>query len=302
MPSFITHALVADEAAARLPEQLQATVAQAPDRYFFGAQGPDFLFFLPGSHSPEKNPGKILHRTRIYELFCAFAETIASLGKENRPAAAAYGYGYVSHYCADAAFHPFVYRYLQANRAGKLVHQQLENDWDVYFLRTMRKREAERYPVPVRADALLRDGTLYRFWADILQKLGLAVPSKGAFSHAVRGYLWYLRAFHGRCYGAHRRWAQLEKLFHSRGLSCLYPRRDPSPDAIAGEAFECIANAEKRYPHAADIGDIFERAAEESAYRICLMADAVQGAPLPRGEFDRSFLTGEHTPVPEHSA
>ena len=293
MPSFITHALAAEEAAPRLPRPLRSIVEGAPDYYFFGAQGPDFLFFLPGSHAPEKNTGKILHRTRVYELFCAFAAVLAAL-PEDDTRAAAYAYGYVSHYCADATFHPFVYRYLDEHRAGKLAHQQLENDWDVYFARTLRGREAERYPLPVRAAALVREGVLYRFWTAVLQKLALPVPAKGAFARAVRGYLCYLRAFHGRCYAMQRGLSRLERLFGRRGLSCLYPGREPAPDVISGEAFERIANADRRHPPAASADDFMERAVQTSAYRICLLADAVHGAPLPREEFDRHLLTGEH--------
>ena len=59
MPSSITHALIAREAAERLPEQLQAAIAAAPEAYFLGAQGPDMFFFAKKGEQTGGQPRKI---------------------------------------------------------------------------------------------------------------------------------------------------------------------------------------------------------------------------------------------------
>lgn len=292
MPSSITHALIAEEAAKRLPEQLQTVISAVPEAYFLGAQGPDVFFFAKKANKQEGNLGKYLHRNAVYELFCAFLDAIPTLGEEERRAAQAYCLGYVTHYCADVAFHPFVYRYLEQNNLHKREHQRMENDWDVYFVRKLRGREAERYPFPDLTGC--REGALYSLWEKVTRTLGRTPMERAVFSDGVKNFAWYLAFFHKKCYASQKHWRRFDRLFHVHALSCLYPAKTPDPAILSGEAFERAANADTALPPVKTADDLFERAVSESAYKILLFTDALGGAMLPREQFDRHLLTGKH--------
>ena len=292
MPSSITHALIAEEAAKRLPQPLQTMIAAAPEAYFLGAQGPDMFFFAKKANKQEGNLGKFLHRNAVYELFCAFVEALPALSGEARTVAEAYCLGYVTHYCADVAFHPFVYRYLEQNALKKREHQRMENDWDVYFVRKLRGREAEHYPFPdvkaCKSDALLA------LWKSATTALGRTPMDEKTLFGGINNFAWYLAFFHKKCYTSQKHWARFDRLLHIRALSCLYPAREPDDAILSGEAFERAANADTALPPVRTADDLFERAVSESVYKILLFSDTLGGALLPREQFDRHLLTGRH--------
>lgn len=292
MPSSITHALIAREAAERLPEQLQAAIAAAPEAYFLGAQGPDMFFFAKKANKQEGNLGKYLHRNAVYDLFSAFLDALPTLGEAERAFATAYCLGYVTHYCADVAFHPFVYRYLEQNNLHKREHQRIENDWDVYFARKLEGREAERYPFP--ALKVCKTGALLSLWEKATRALGRTPMDKSTLYGGIDHFASYLAFFHKKCYASHRNWRRFDRLFHIHGLSCFYPAKTPDEAILSGAAFERAANADASLPPVTSADDLFERAASESAYKMLLFADALGGAALPREQFDRHLLTGKH--------
>lgn len=288
MPSSITHALIAEEAKERLPQDIKDILDGAPDAYFLGAQGPDPFFFATASKEGQ-NFGKFLHRNSVYELFCAFLRYLETAPAELRGAATAYCLGYVTHYCADVAFHPCVYRFMEQNGLKKREHQRIENDWDVYFVRKLRGREAEHYPFP---DVTALENDVKPLWKYASAELGRKIPH-GTMRSALTGFAKFLRFFHKKCYSSQKRWARFDAFFHIRSLSCLYPARKPDEKILRGEAFERAANAEGLPPvKCAD--DLLERAVSQSAYRMLLFYHALGGAPLPREEFDRHLLTGKH--------
>lgn len=292
MPSSITHALIAEEAAKRLPEQLQTLISEAPEAYFLGAQGPDMFFFAKKTNKQEGNFGKYLHRNAVYELFCAFAKALPTLSGQERTVAEAYCLGYVTHYCADVAFHPFVYRYLEQNALKKREHQRMENDWDVYFARKLRGREAEHYPFPdVKA---CKNNALLALWRSASGALGRTPMDEKTLYGGIDNFAWYLAFFHKKCYTSQKHWRRFDRLFHIRALSCLYPAKEPDRRILSGEAFERAANADPALPPVASADDLFERAVSESAYKMLLFRDAVGGAVLPEEQFDRHLLTGKH--------
>ena len=289
MPSTITHELVATEAQKRLPDQIQNVIRSAPDVYFLGAQGPDPFFFATASKEGQ-NFGKFLHRSHVYELFCLFEQFLEGLDAAERDIPLAYCLGYVTHYCADVAFHPFVYRYMELNKLRPREHQRIENDWDVYFSRKINGRELENYPFP---DVTELEDDVKPLWKYVSGELGKKIPH-GTMKSALIGFQQFLRVFHGKhCYTAQRRWAFFDKLFRIRSLSCLYPARKPRETVLRGEEFETAAEIEGM-PHAKTADDLFERAVSTSVYRMMLFYDHIGGAPLPREQFDRHLLTGKH--------
>ena len=292
MPSSITHFLIADEAQKRLPQPLQGIISAATEMYFLGAQGPDMFFFAKKANKQEGNFGKFLHRNAVYELFCAFLHVLPTLGEEERAAATAYCFGYVTHCCADVAFHPFVYRYLEQNALHKREHQRMENDWDVYFARKLRGMEAERYPYPdIRT---CKNAALLTLWEKASAALGRTPVSRAMLFGGIDNFRRYLAFFHKKCYASNKHWGRFDRLFHIHGLSCFYPAREPDHAILSGEAFERAANADSALPPVRTADDLLERAVSESAYKILLFSDALGGAQLPKEQFDRHLLTGRH--------
>ena len=290
MPSSITHELIATEAQKRLPAAMQSIVESAPAAYFLGAQGPDPFFFATAK-GEGVNFGKFLHRNAVYELFSAFQRFLEALPAAERAVPLAYCLGYVTHYCADVAFHPCVYRYMQQNKLRKREHQRIENDWDVYFARKIAGKEAENYSFPA---VVKLENDVKPLWKYASAELGRKIPH-GAMRSALTGFSKYLRFFHRRCYSSQRRWARFDKLFHIRALSCLYPSRSPDQAVLEGERFEQAANMEG-LPPVKTADDLFERAVSQSVYRMMLFYDHIGGMPLPREQFDRHLLTGQHIP------
>ncbi len=292
MPSSITHALIAQEAAKRLPDQLKAITDAAPEAYFLGAQGPDMFFFARKANRTEGNLGKYLHRNAVYELFSAFVAILPTLTDEERAFATAYCLGYVTHYCADVAFHPFVYRYLEQNKLHKREHQRMENDWDVYFARKLQRREAQRYPFPDLRQC--KNDALLALWMQATTALGRTPMTGRILFGGIDNFRRYLAFFHKKCYTSHRNWYRFDRLFHIHGLSCFYPAREPDHAILSGEAFERAANADSALPPVKSADDLFERAVSESTWKMLLFTDALGGANLPREQFDRHLLTGKH--------
>lgn len=176
MPSAYTHFGVARDAYAAFPPALQQTVRPFLSAYFFGAQGPDFCFFYKPAVQP--NLGSYLHRKGGYDAF-----RVLKMLSRREPRIFAYALGYVSHYAADTAFHPFIYAL--AGRS-KLRHTRLENLFDGY-LRAKDGREktlaAEKYIYrPPDADT---GRELFFLYAVIAAQAGFSPLVKTEFSRSI---------------------------------------------------------------------------------------------------------------------
>lgn len=296
MPSSITHQLIAEESAKLLEQEPLSLIGKNPNEFFLGAQGPDVFFFYRVLSRSEYNLGKFLHRFRVYDVFSFFLSvlepdhTSLRLSPASQEKALCYILGYISHYCADKTFHPFVYNYLEKNRCEKRIHQQMENDWDVYFLRELRNMSAEKYVFPFDPKEIIQDGTIARVYAALSEHLGREEVEKSKFNSAVRTFYNYLRFFHGNCYSAQRGFAGAERFFHTKPfLGALYPRENPEPAYLSGEDF--LALSEGRGNNAEEL---FDLAVKESAEKMKLfLACKESGTPLPKKKFSDGLLTGK---------
>lgn len=296
MPSSITHQLVAEEALKLLPPEAKAAAERFPDEYFLGCQGPDMFFFYRIGNRSEYNLGKFLHRYRVYDVFSLFLSALR--GKEGAPRfgetekmqALSYVLGYITHYAADTAFHPFVYNYLKEYRCEKRVHQQMENDWDVWFLREKKNAEAEKFRFAFSPAKIIGDGAAARLYAYLALGLEREEVTKARFARGVKNFSRYLKFFHGKCYSAQRGWERTEKFFHAkRFLSRLFPRENPDPAFLSGEHFWELS--EER-GHNAD--ELFGRAVSEGARLGKIFLSVLQdGGELPKEEFSNSLLTAK---------
>ena len=275
MPASITHYLIAKTAERELPPELWTAVKVAPDYFFAGSQGPDIFFFY---HPLRQNLGKFLHRDKIYELFDGFLHALRARAGQARTYSLSYTLGYISHYCTDITFHPFVYKYLRERQAHKSEHQRMENDWDVYFVRKYLGVEAEHFPFPYSAGKLIRENILLPFLEDALLYCGFPL-SKGELKGALRAYGRYLSFFHGKCYSRGR-------LLSAKSVASLFPRKTPNERYLHGEEFERLSGFKS-----AD--ELFLTASEESYDLMRIFSDCLtKKEELPRTEFSKHLLTG----------
>lgn len=268
MPSSITHLLIAQDASKFFPQNIQNAVRAHPDYFYLGAQGPDPFFFL-NVLSKEKNFGKLLHELP-YPTFTAFR---ARYRQTPDARAAAYLAGYCSHYATDVVFHPFVYAFLKETNARGMVHQRMENDWDVFFLRRERGLEAERLSAPFRPEKIATEGVLYGLFCALAAQAGRRPPKKRAFCIALKRFYKYVVFFHGKCYKTQRRWQKTERALHLKPrLSCLYPQESPAVLPDEGTAVR-----------------FYEAAVSETARLVPLLF-----APaLPEADFSKNLHTGK---------
>ena len=298
MPSGITHQLVAEEAEKLLPEGLQHIIKKAPDEYYLGCQGPDMFFFYRIGNKSEYNIGKYLHRYSVAETFRLFARVLAgeqnprfpALSEDDRTRVFAYILGYITHYATDSTFHPFVYNFMEREDCPKRIHQLIENDWDVYFLRKFRGREAEKFRCAFKVKEIAENGAVARLYACLAEELGREEVKRGKFNAGLKNFWKYLTFFHGKCYSSQRHWEKLEHFFRAKPfLSCLYPRKEPEREYLANEDFLQLSEGK-----GGNVDELFDNAVKESARLASLFVECVRkGEPLPEADFNKSFLTGK---------
>lgn len=296
MPSCITHQLIAEEAKKHFPQEAERAASAYPDEFFLGCQGPDVFFFYRIGNKSEYNLGKFMHRFRVYDIFSLFLNAVTgkdgapNFEGEKRMRALSYILGFITHYAADCTFHPFVYRYLEEHRAEKREHQQMENDWDVWFLRELRGQEAEKFRFGFSPKEIVEEGALSRLYAYLGYRLEREEVSKARFDSGVKNFYRYLKFFHGKCYSAQRGWERTERLFHAkRYLSRLFPREDPAPEYVAGEHFSALSGG-----CGGSADELFRHAVEESSRLVELFLKAMHGeGTLAREDFGNGLLTGK---------
>ena len=149
----------------------------------------------------------------------------------------------------------------------------MENDWDVFFLRKERGREAERFPAPFIPAKIVRDGVIYKLICSAAVQTEQRLPTERAFRIALKRFYRFVTFFHGKCYAKQRRWRKFESALHLKPrLSCLYPQQFPAvlPDEAAAVTF-------------------YETAVRETVRLVSLFfSDA-----LPKIDFSKNLHTGK---------
>lgn len=298
MPSAITHQLVAEETKELLSDGLQHIIERAPDEYYLGCQGPDFLFFYRIGCKSEYNFGKYLHRNRPYEVFSLFARILSGdksaklphFSEDERTRVYSYVLGYLTHNCTDATFHPYVYRYMEEENSPKREHQLMENDWDVYFLRELREQSAEKFQFGFKPNVIAESNALPKLFAAIAEECDREEVKPRKLHAGVKNFYRYLKFFHGKCYRRQKFWAGAERIFRAKPFfSALYPRESVDPSYLEREDFEVLSEGK-----GANADALFERAKQESVKLCELFCECVRnGSPLPKSEFSNGFLTGK---------
>jgi hypothetical protein len=111
MPDMLAHHDVAQAARARLtPGPLAQLLAEAPDAYAVGAQGPDFLFYaqLWPDGRGRTDLAHLLHHHQTDDTLATMLALAAAAPPEAQAPLYAYACGYASHVCLDSRAHPWV--------------------------------------------------------------------------------------------------------------------------------------------------------------------------------------------------
>ncbi len=174
MPAIYTHYAVAHALFQTLPAHIQQKITPFLPLYYFGSQGADFCFFYRVFGEKQPNLGSYLHRAGGYDAF----QLLKKFSRHSH-ALFAYALGYLTHYAADATFHPYVYA-----MTGKSYtkHSRLEGALDWYFKPRLQNVSREiLFQKPSRDE----ETELYILFSAIANKAGFPPMIKSHFSRAI---------------------------------------------------------------------------------------------------------------------
>ncbi|MBQ8657619.1 MAG: zinc dependent phospholipase C family protein [Clostridia bacterium] len=266
MPAPYTHYSVARDAFTLFAPEIQEKILPHLPLYFFGAQGADFCFFYPTRTRKKMNLGRILHRDG-YEFF-----RILALFSHGDDEAFAYALGYIAHYAADTAFHPFVY-----HLSGKslMKHSRVESALDRTFRAEDKKRHGPdpflKYFRPkLTGEYLDKIFLLYASYAAVNGYLPLTKPT---FQKSVFAF----NAYTGAAFGIfpQRRSPVPLRVLLNVDKTVWYNPKAPFLTSTDGakELYENAVRSARKY------AEIFEACVKEKK------------AP-PKESFSKSFLSG----------
>ena len=207
MPDFTTHVLFGELLLSRMPQEMREEALAAGAAYFWGAQGPDPLFYaggLKGDNALRKLGGQ-MHRRHPQQLLEELVRSARDASPEEKPLLKAYALGFLAHYCLDRQVHPYVY-FLVERRKRALpedcwpsIHGRVECHIDDLLYPRMKEgrpvqsfRPKDYCPLDEALAASL--ARLYRRLAGTLY--GQA-PSSEELAQAFRACLRYTCLFYG---------------------------------------------------------------------------------------------------------
>ncbi len=195
MPSAITHFLHAQKALNYF--QNGKSVPVVSDAFFWGAQGPDFLFYYnlyPWRKGEGLRPyGDRLHNELPSRLLGSMRAYYRTCKQEENPILRSYLYGFLCHYSLDRTAHPYVHAQIQnlskdyADRSETFLHCMIESELDVIILRAERNMFPTDFDlkstVPWNEEALSVVASLY---VSVLNSLYGETASVGQVMRAMK--------------------------------------------------------------------------------------------------------------------
>ena len=145
MPTLITHCLF-NEAVTGLVEKLGFQLNE--DCFYWGAQGPDTLFFVPSFNAARRrssNIGVNIHRRDAEKTFAGIAAYLSGRRGEEREMLLSYLYGFLAHYIVDRVYHPAVYgmqRDRPFQKSPRYSHRRIETLLDLALLHRLKNCSA----------------------------------------------------------------------------------------------------------------------------------------------------------------
>ena len=298
MPSTHTHALIAEEVLAALPENVRAQIVSEKE-YFAGAQGADVYFFLRFCADTEKNVGKSLHRRGIYKSFSALLDA----AREGDAAVRSYAAGYITHYAADTVFHPFVYgtqeKLAAARAAGERalrrvsLHSYIESDLDAHFLSERgREGRTER--------TALSSGAAEKLYPAVRAAYGGTPFTPRSFRRSFRRFALYERVFSNARPRRRKVFRALETVcFAPHVCSVLCRRQTPDPRCVNAAREQWRNPSDPAFTSHESADELFARAVREGVRLVCAFFIALEGnGELAEADFSKNYLTGAAEGVP----
>lgn len=257
MPAAYTHFSIAGHVLSRIPSP---PAGDSEKRlYFFGAQGADFCFFYRALHTSETNFGRYLHNRGSYGFFRTLFRVAAAL-----PPLCAYALGYITHYAADAVFHPYIY-----SLSGKspVRHSRAEGALDLRFRHSdggkMFRAFGNYFNCPLREEEI---AFLYALYSVAAADGGRAPLKRDSFLRSLSRF---------RAYTS----------FSARAFARKYPAANE-----AHREWSYPADPARKSTESAD--DLFFRATAESIALIGAFRDLPPGETPDFALFGKNFLTG----------
>lgn len=136
MPALYAHLRFGEEVSKTLPEAYTRLIAQYPEAFALGTQGPDILFYhQPMKANEIRKLGTHLHTLSGEEFFLLQGEKLLQSTKDDvltdNGAYAAYICGFLCHFTLDVACHP----YIDGTMSDALTHGKIESEFDKFILR-----------------------------------------------------------------------------------------------------------------------------------------------------------------------
>lgn len=156
MPALMTHYLFARRVEAMLRADGTQAGLLSPAALYWGAQGPDFLFYhraLPHQLGKSyRRLGSDLHRADPAVTFGSMVDYVRRCPAESRSCALSYAYGFLCHLALDSTAHPFVYWFQGelARRTGgrpAFMHHKIEHNLDTILLRRERNLRPSAFSI-----------------------------------------------------------------------------------------------------------------------------------------------------------
>ncbi len=176
MPALITHYLFARRVEAALTAAGSHPFPLSPAALYWGAQGPDFLFYhraLPYQLGKSlRRLGSDLHRADPAVAFGHMADYIRRCPDASRVYNLSYACGFLCHLTLDSTVHPFVY-WFQGELARKtggrpaFMHHKIERNLDTILLQGQRGLPPSAFSIeealPDDPDALAAAARMLRY-------------------------------------------------------------------------------------------------------------------------------------------
>ena len=144
MPNIWCHILLGNEFIRELPDDVKKDIYNGSCHtvYKFGVLGPDFFLFDNWNRLYIKSRHEVssyLHRHRCKDALMYAIESVKQDKAAGKPwwTQAIYTLGTVSHFVADSAIHPMVYKIVPHYIAYRNYHIKLEVEMDVYMAESL---------------------------------------------------------------------------------------------------------------------------------------------------------------------
>lgn len=117
MPTVITHALMAQDVVQTLDAtEVSRCIESHPQAYFYGAQGPDFLFFYRyfsncSGSKYIREIGNELHDNYVNDFYKIAIQYTQSLSGYKKSIFISYMAGHLCHWALDSIAHPYVFHF-----------------------------------------------------------------------------------------------------------------------------------------------------------------------------------------------